>query len=71
MAALLARSTLLYLGTVNIGSAALVGYDKAQAVRGKWRVSERTLCQSAVIGGWAGGLVAMQVFRHKTRKKVT
>lgn len=59
----------MYLGAVNAGSAGLFAYDKAQAARGGWRVPERRLCQSALVGGWAGGLVAMQMFRHKTRKK--
>lgn len=70
MAQILARGTLLYLGTVNLGSVALFGYDKFQAQREEYRVSEKALCRSAWAGGWAGGLVAMQLFRHKTRKKV-
>ncbi len=70
MSRALARGALIYLGAVNLGAAALFGYDKMQAARGAWRVPERTLCQSATLGGWPGGFVAMQTFRHKTRKKV-
>lgn len=70
MAQIVARGTLLYLGSVNVGSAVLFGFDKVQAQRGEWRVSEKALCRSAIYGGWAGGLVAMQLLRHKTRKKV-
>lgn len=70
MSRFVARSALLYLGAVNLGAAGLFGYDKLQAERGAWRVSEHTLCQSATLGGWAGGLLAMQTFRHKTRKRV-
>lgn len=69
-AQLVARSTLVYLGAVNAGSVALFGYDKTQAQNGGWRVSEADLCRSALLGGWIGGLLAMQVFRHKTQKKV-
>lgn len=68
MSAILARGTILYLGTVNLGSASLFAYDKIQAGRGGWRISERDLCQTAIVGGWAGGLLAMHLFRHKTRK---
>jgi len=42
--------------------------DKAAAVSGRWRISERTLLLLGVVGGWPGGVVAQQVLRHKTRK---
>jgi uncharacterized membrane protein YsdA (DUF1294 family) len=32
------------------------------------RVSERTLHWLDLLGGWPGGLVAQQLFRHKTQK---
>lgn len=69
MQATLARGAALYLGAVNVGSAGLFAYDKMQATRGGWRVPERRLCTSAAAGGWVGGLLAMQVFRHKTKKQ--
>lgn len=68
-AAGIARGTALYLGAVNVGSAALFAYDKHQATQHAHRVPERRLCQTALFGGWAGGLLAMQLFRHKTKKK--
>lgn len=68
MATILARGTLLYLTTVNVGTAALFAYDKHQASQRAHRVSERRLCNTALLGGWPGGLLAMQLFRHKTRK---
>jgi uncharacterized membrane protein YsdA (DUF1294 family) len=49
---LAARGALVYLGTVNVGAAALIGYDKMQAQSGGWRVSEADLCKSALLGGW-------------------
>ncbi len=45
------------------------GLDKLAAVRGRWRTAERTLHVLDVVGGWPGGLVARQVFRHKTIKQ--
>lgn len=65
----LARGAILYLSTVNVGTAALFAYDKHQAVEHARRVPERRLCQTAVLGGWPAGLTAMQMLRHKTRKK--
>ncbi|KAJ3214164.1 hypothetical protein HK099_007000 [Clydaea vesicula] len=57
-----------YAVTVNAGSYALFGYDKMQAQAKKWRVPEKTLQFSALLGGWIGGIAAMKQFRHKTVK---
>lgn len=70
MAVVSARAIAVYLAGVNVGAAGLFGWDKLQATAGGWRVSERDLCRSAVAGGWLGGLLAMHLFRHKTRKEV-
>ncbi|MBQ0140685.1 MAG: DUF1294 domain-containing protein [Kurthia sp.] len=45
-----------------------MGYDKMQAMRGKWRVKEKSLWLSAIIGGALGSLLGMIIFRHKIRK---
>jgi uncharacterized membrane protein YsdA (DUF1294 family) len=42
--------------------------DKRSAEGGKWRVPESTLHLLALIGGWPGGFLAQQLFRHKTSK---
>ena len=49
---------------------ALVTYavDKRRSERGGWRVSENTLHLLELAGGWPGALLAMKLFRHKTRK---
>ncbi len=44
------------------------GWDKWRAGRGKRRVSELTLVLFGAIGGWLGGLLGMNLFRHKTAK---
>jgi uncharacterized membrane protein YsdA (DUF1294 family) len=67
-ARLAAAGTVFYLGVVNVGAFGLFGYDKFQAANGGWRVRETDLCKSALFGGWLGGMVAMQAFRHKTLK---
>jgi uncharacterized membrane protein YsdA (DUF1294 family) len=50
--------------------AAVYAYDKRQARRGGWRVSERALLGLTFVGGAAGALVGMHASRHKTRKPV-
>jgi len=42
--------------------------DKRKSMNGQWRTPESTLHLLELLGGWPGGLVAQQVFRHKTRK---
>jgi len=42
--------------------------DKRKSMNGQWRTPEGTLHLLELLGGWPGGLVAQQVFRHKTRK---
>lgn len=44
------------------------GFDKRQAKRSAGRVRERTLHTFELFGGWPGGWVGQQVFRHKRRK---
>ena len=42
--------------------------DKTAARSGRWRVSERTLLNLGLIGGWPGAIIAQQVLRHKSKK---
>jgi uncharacterized membrane protein YsdA (DUF1294 family) len=44
------------------------GFDKWRASRSGRRVSERALVLLAALGGWPGGFLGMNVFRHKTAK---
>ena len=57
-----------WLGLVNLALFVLMGADKAAAQRARRRVPESTLLSLAVIGGGAGGILGMLLFRHKTRK---
>ena len=58
----------VWLGATNALAFGLAGYDKWQAGRGGPRVAESTLCLTAAIGGWPGGLLGLLLFRHKTAK---
>lgn len=46
----------------------IFGMDKRRAAAGQRRISEAALLWSCVFGGWPGGLMAQNVFQHKTRK---
>jgi uncharacterized membrane protein YsdA (DUF1294 family) len=52
----------------NVTTLIAFGFDKWRAARSKLRVSEFTLLLLAALGGWLGGLLAMNLFRHKTAK---
>ena len=45
----------------------LYATDKRRAKRKKWRIAESALLSVGFFGGAVGALVAMQLFRHKTR----
>ncbi|EOT47676.1 MULTISPECIES: DUF1294 domain-containing protein [Enterococcus] len=57
-----------YLLVLNLWLFFLMGYDKAQAKKHKFRIRERTLLLIGLFGGGLGGLVGQTVFHHKTKK---
>ncbi|MBU9721172.1 MULTISPECIES: DUF1294 domain-containing protein [Bacillaceae] len=59
---------LLYFLLLNIVSFTMMGIDKKRAIKGKWRISEKSLMLVAFIGGAFGMLVASRLFHHKTKK---
>ena len=58
---------ILYLFAVNLAAFALFGADKRKARRNAWRISEKALFLSAVLGGSLGAMIGMRVFHHKTK----
>ena len=56
-----------YLLLINAAAFALMLVDKLKARSHRWRISERTLIGSALLGGSIGALAGMYLFRHKTR----
>ena len=60
-------AAVIYLAAVNITAFILYGADKKKAQRGQWRIPEKTLLGVAVIGGSAGAILGMFLFRHKTK----
>ena len=58
---------IIYLILINIVAFALMGIDKSKARSGAWRIPEKTLFLSAILGGSIGAIAGMQIFRHKTK----
>ena len=58
-----------YLLVVNVFSFVLYALDKRRAKKHMYRYPENLLIFAAAIGGSAGALCAMLLFRHKTKHK--
>lgn len=56
-----------YLIVINLFAFIIYAVDKLKAKLDKWRVSEKILLSSSLLGGFLGGLLAMKIFRHKTK----
>lgn len=56
-----------YLLFINIIAFALMGADKSRARRHAFRISERRLFVSALLGGSIGAIAGMYTFHHKTK----
>ena len=57
----------LALAALNLLSFGLMAYDKRCAKAGKWRVPEKTLFLAEACFGALGGVLGMQLCRHKTK----
>lgn len=58
---------LLFMGFMSIIGFVLMGLDKAKAKKGAWRIPEKTLLGTALLGGGAGIWLGMEIFHHKTK----
>ena len=58
---------LLYILLINAAAFLLMLVDKLKAKKNRWRIPERTLFGSALLGGSIGALLGMYTFRHKTK----
>lgn len=57
----------IYLIIVNAIAFLLMLADKRKAKKKQWRIPERVLFGSAIIGGSVGAILGMYTFRHKTK----
>lgn len=62
------RILLYYLCIINIITFVLFAIDKYNAIKHKTRIRIVTLLGFSFIGGSVGGLIAMYLLRHKTKK---
>lgn len=58
---------ILYFLILNLLGFTLMGVDKWKARNRRWRIPEKTLFLTAVLGGSVGSILGMQIFRHKTK----
>ena len=56
-----------YMLGMSIAGFTSMGLDKRRAIKGMWRISERTLLSIAIFGGGLGSYLGMRCFRHKTK----
>ena len=56
-----------YLLLINAAAFVLMLADKHKARKNLWRIPERVLMGTAILGGSLGVLMGMRIFRHKTQ----
>lgn len=58
---------LLYLLLANVAGLMVMFIDKKRAIKGAWRIPEKTLFLFSLIGGSIGTWAGMYLFHHKTK----
>ncbi|MGT2961031.1 DUF1294 domain-containing protein [Streptococcus caballi] len=58
----------IFLVLWNIVVLSFYGLDKRRAVKGQWRISEKTLLLMSLCLGGFGALIGAHIFHHKTHK---
>lgn len=59
----------IYLIIINILAFIMFGYDKKKAIKKEYRISESTLIYMTLLSGGIGSILAMKIYKHKTKKK--
>ncbi len=59
----------IYLVIINYIAFSLYHLDKARAIKGKRRISEKNLLTIVAFGGTLGAWIGMNKYRHKTKKR--
>lgn len=70
MTEIIKQSIIIYIIAINSLTFLVYAIDKWKAVHGKWRIRTSTLVGAALLGGTIGGLLAMYLFRHKTKQRL-
>ena len=61
------KFVIIYFIIMNALGLNLMRTDKKRAVRNQWRIPERTLFLTSLLGGSIGTWAGMYLFHHKTR----
>lgn len=61
------KFVIAYIVIINLIGFMIMGIDKKKARIGAWRIPEKVLFGTALLGGGLGAWIGMYVFRHKTK----
>ena len=62
------QNMIIYFIVINIIGFFIMWLDKRKALKGSWRIPEKTLFIITALGGGIGTIAGMYTFRHKTQK---
>ena len=62
------KNIVAYFVIINIIGFFIMWLDKRKAIKGSWRIPEKTLFIITALGGGIGTTAGMYAFRHKTQK---
>lgn len=62
------QNIIIYFIAINLIGFFVMWLDKKKAIKGAWRISEKTLFIITGLGGGIGTIAGMYTFRHKTQK---
>ena len=62
------QNIIIYFIVINIIGFFIMWLDKRKAIKGSWRIPEKTLFIITALSGGIGTIAGMYTFRHKTQK---
>lgn len=62
------QNVIIYFIVINLIGFFIMWLDKRKAIKGAWRIPEKTLFIITALGGGIGTIAGMYIFRHKTQK---
>ena len=62
------QNIIIYFIVINIIGLFIMWLDKRKAIKGAWRIPEKTIFLITALGGGIGTISGMYIFRHKTQK---
>lgn len=62
------QNIIIYFIVINLIGFFIMWLDKRKAIKGAWRIPEKTLFVITALGGGLGTIAGMYAFRHKTQK---